>query len=108
MISLLQCSIAHNVTEETFLCVSCDAKEGGITIRKHSDTHALVQCHWGLMHVESGSAELQATIDSLKDKVASLDDRTQRIDNFLLHPAKVIRSMGARVVASVEVHCVIA
>ena len=80
------------------MCVSCDGKEGGITAGKHSETHALVQCHRNPLDADSERAELHA----LKEKVSSLDERVQHMDSFLRSPAKATRALGARAVASVQ------
>ncbi|KAI1785580.1 hypothetical protein LXA43DRAFT_1037408 [Ganoderma leucocontextum] len=102
--------------ENAFVCVSCDAKHGGITAGEHKKTHALVRCQSINANVDAESeraAQLNAHIDTLETKLkdvqhqvedsfagvdaritvtqdrlsgrmASLDERLQRIEDLLL------------------------
>ncbi len=86
-----------------FVCVPCDAKHGGITVRKHKDTHALVRCQ-PPMEVESAHAGHCGHTGAPKEKGTSPDgdEQPQHVDSFFLHPVKAARALGGRIVASVQ------
>ncbi len=83
------------------MCVSCDAKYGGITAGKHNDTHALVQCRSLQCPMDAESkhpVELNPHphMSSLEEMVTSINERVQQIDEFLQHPVKAARALGAK------------
>ena len=74
--------------EGTFVCVSCDAKHGGITVGEHKKAHALIRCQPLRQSVYSESQQitrLGARIDTLETKLQEIqrkmEDGFGRVDD---------------------------
>ncbi|KAI1785577.1 hypothetical protein LXA43DRAFT_899476 [Ganoderma leucocontextum] len=81
----LPCWCCIECEDSVFICVSCDAKHGGITVGEHKKTHALVRCQ-SLYTIDAESKralQLHARINTLEGKLTSLDERLQNIEDLL-------------------------
>lgn len=87
------------------MCVLCDTKHSGITIGRHKDTHALVQCQslCTPMDAESEHAlELQEHICSLEMKLASIKEQLQHFYDFISYPWHTVHAFGARIIVFLQ------
>ena len=102
-----------DAVEDTFVCVSCDTKQGGINCGGHQKTHALVLCQSigvgfdvetersALLNarinlletkltavqedrLKGVNPEIQSVMQGLSEQMTSLGERLQRIEDLLL------------------------
>ncbi len=65
--------ITHGVIGIVIVCVSCDTEHGGISIKHHNETHALVRCEPTPSDVELARAtQLNARIEAMEAKLADI------------------------------------
>ncbi|PIL29978.1 hypothetical protein GSI_07889 [Ganoderma sinense ZZ0214-1] len=100
----LPCWYCIECEGDVFVCVSCDTKHDGVTVRTHKDSHALVRCQ-PLVDAEPEHAAGEIHVRAIPlEKVTppDRDEEQQHMDSFFLHPVKAARAVGAKIIASVQ------
>ena len=91
--------VTLDIPGNVYICVSCEAKYGGITVGDHQDSHAIVQCQ----HTKS---PVDLECEPSMAHYSCMNERRQPIDEFLHHPLKAAGALGSKAAASLQNACV--